>query len=100
MSSPSTSPDVSGQYKLPIHFGRRREPPSLHRSSVLRRTGRRCRERGFALRQCRPSHARHCDLGDLYTVDLATGEVKATHVRLEQVAIALGIISPGEEIIT
>lgn len=78
---------------------RLRKPPTLDWYSVFRRTRRRCRERGIGLRRCPLNTKRHPRLGDFYTVNLSTGAIGATHVRLEHVAVALDVIAPGEQII-
>lgn len=78
---------------------RLRKPPSLQWQSVFRRTRRRGRELGFSLRRCRPESRQYPILGDLYTVDLKTGAIKATHVRLWAIAVALDVMAPDEQII-
>lgn len=78
---------------------RLRRPPTLDWYSVFRRARRQCLARGISLRRCRLGSKRHAKLGDFFTVNLTTGAIGATHVRLEHVAVALDVIAPGERII-
>jgi hypothetical protein len=85
--------------RLTWNLARLRRPPTLDWYSVFRQARRRCREQGIGLRRCPRKMKKHARLGDFYAVNLTTGAIGATHVRLEHVAVALDVIAPGEKII-
>jgi hypothetical protein len=76
---------------------RRRE--ALYETKVFSRVKRRARRRGILLRKSRPGSSRYRDLGPYYAVNAETDFIEATNVRLEDAALELGVIQPGEKIL-
>jgi hypothetical protein len=67
-------------------------------SDVFALARRRARRHGILLRRSRPGTRRHRELGRYFAVNAETGFIEASRVRLEDAALDLGIILPGDSI--
>lgn len=68
-------------------------------ATVFARVKRRALRRGIILRRTRPGSRRQRELGTYYAVNAESTFIEATHVRLEDAAVELGVIQPGEQIL-
>jgi hypothetical protein len=84
-------------YLQALEADERRRP--LHESNVFARVKRRARRQGIILRRTRPGSIREQELGRYYAVNAESTFIEATHVRLEDAALELDVIQPGEQII-
>ena len=76
---------------------RRRE--ALYETKVFALVKRRALRRGIVLRRTRPGSRRQQELGTYYAVNAESTFIEATNVRLEDAALELGVIQPGEQIV-
>jgi hypothetical protein len=90
-------PRSRSAYVRRMEAGERRRP--LHESNVLARVNRRALRRGIILRRTRPGSRRQQELGTYYAVNAESSFIEATNVRLEDAALELGVIQPGEQIL-
>lgn len=73
---------------------------ALFESNVFARVRRQAlRRHGILLRKTRPGSSKHRELGTYYAVNYESGFVEASHVRLEDVALELEVIRPGQQIV-
>jgi hypothetical protein len=73
---------------------------ALFESNVFARVRRQAlRRHGILLRKTRPGSRKHQELGTYYAVNYESGFVEASHVRLEDVALELEVIRPGQQIV-
>jgi hypothetical protein len=68
-------------------------------ADVYRLAKRAARRHGYLLRRTKPGTARHRDLGRYYSVNAETGFIEASKVSLEDAALDLGVIGPGDTIV-
>jgi len=72
---------------------------AMYESNVFARVKRQAKRRGIILRRTRPGSSRHREMGPYYAVNAETDFIEATNVRLEDAALELGVIQPGEKIL-
>jgi hypothetical protein len=91
-------PRSRSAYVRRMESAERRRP--LHESNVFARARREAlRRHGIILRKTKPGTRRCRELGRYYTVNEESDFIEATHVRLEDAAVELGVIQPGEKIL-
>jgi hypothetical protein len=73
---------------------------ALSEKQVFMRARRLTRKHGILLRRTRPESTRSRDLGRFYAVNSETGFIEASRVRLEDVALELGIMGPADTIVS
>lgn len=83
--------------RIQASLAERRRPQ--YESNVFTRVKRRALRRGIILRRTRPGSRRQQELGTFYAVNAETDFIEATNVRLEDAALELGVIQPGEQIL-
>ena len=83
--------------RIQAMLAERRSPQ--YESNVFTRVKRRALRRGIVLRRTRPGSRRQQELGTYYAVNAESTFIEATHVRLEDAALELGVIEPGEKIL-
>ena len=72
---------------------------ALHESNVFARVKRQALRRGIILRRTRPGSRRQREVGTYYAVNAESTFIEATHVRLEDAALELEVLQPGEKIL-
>lgn len=72
---------------------------ALYESNVFARAKKQARRQGIILRKTRPGSRQEKELGRYYSVNAESTFIEATHVRLEDAALELEVISPGEQIL-
>lgn len=71
----------------------------LTESNVFALVRRRARRHGIIVRRTRPGSRRQQELGRYYSVNAESTFIEATHVRLEDAALDLEVIQPGQQIL-
>jgi hypothetical protein len=97
----STTPSIlqSIQARLAPQLAEQRRR-ALFESNVFARVRRQAlRRHGILLRKTKPGTRKHRELGTYYAVNYESGFVEASHVRLEDVALELEVIRPGQQIV-
>ena len=72
---------------------------ALYESNVFARAKKQARRQGIILRKTRPGSRQERELGRYYSVNAESTFIEATHVRLEDAALELEVIAPGEQIL-
>ena len=73
---------------------------ALFESNVFARVRRQAlRRHGILLRKTRAGSRKHRELGAYYAVNYESGFVEASNVRLQDVALELEVIRPGQQIV-
>jgi hypothetical protein len=72
---------------------------ALYESNVFARAKKKARREGIILRKTRPGSHQEIELGRYYAVNAESTFIEATHVRLEDAALELEVIEPGEQIL-
>lgn len=71
----------------------------LTESNVFSLVRRRALRHGIIVRRTKPGSRRQQELGRYYAVNAESTFIEATHVRLEDAALDLEVIQPGQQIL-